>query len=428
MTEKQRIEYTQKLAIRGSVLGLDSMRKLMQRLGNPERNLSVIQIAGTNGKGSILAMLSAILKAAGYKVGTYSSPAVFEEREIIRINGKNISSKDYLLYHERMQEVTDAMEAAGEVVPTLFEVQTAMAFWYFQEKKVDYVILETGMGGRDDATNICEKNLAAVFATISLDHMAILGRTISEIASVKAGIMRKGCPVILGMQSAEGEAVLRSKAAQMECPLYENKPYSAKCYKTKTQFSYEQYRNLEVALLGRHQAGNAVTVLETVRALQDQGISITEKAIRQGLSEVFWPGRMEIISEKPLIILDGAHNEDAALRLKDALIELTGEKPLVFIMGMFKDKDCERVAEIMAPLAAQIITITTNNPSRAMASHDLAELVRKYNLNVTEAGSIEEAVEIAELLSGRICPIIAFGSLSYLGDIRKCFLAKRGNK
>lgn len=419
MTAKQREEYMTYLAKRGSVLGLESMRMLLFRLGNPEKKCRIVQIAGTNGKGSILAMLSTILKVAGYKVGTYSSPAVFEEREIIRIGGRNISEKDYCEYFGRMKEVTDAMEEEGLPCPTLFEVQTAIAYLYFAEKGVDLAIVETGLGGRDDATNVCENNLAAVFATISKDHMQILGDTLAKIAMVKAGIMKPSCPVVLGLQEKEVETVLKTEGKRLNCKLYESVPVpSGKIYKTKTVFDYRDYKKLELSLLGEHQIKNAITVLDTLAALEDQGYHVSEKQIRKGLLETCWPGRFEILCEKPLTILDGAHNEDAAIRLKQALIALTGKSPLVFVMGMLKDKEYDKVVKLLSPLGAQIVTLTPPNPLRALDAHLLAEEIRKYNPNVTEAGSIEEAAEIAKLLSGGICPIICFGSLSFLGRIR----------
>ncbi len=426
MTEKEKDEYLAYLAGKGSIMGLASIKCLLSYFGNPEKDQKVIQIAGTNGKGSILSMLSSVLREAGYKVGAFSSPAVFEEREIIKCGKRNIAASDYLTYLQKMRETTEQMEADGQPCPTLFEVQTAMAYLYFKEKAMDVVIMETGLGGAEDATNVCAKNLAAVFATISLDHIGILGDSIEKITAVKAGIMKAGCAAIAGQQAKAALAVLRRMAKETGTVLKEPEfvPENIKCYKNKTMFSYGNYKKLIIPLLGAHQVKNAIAVLDTVDVLNGQGFHITEKALRQGLENAVWPGRLEIIKEKPLVILDGAHNEDAAKQLKEALLTLTGKQPLILLMGMFRDKEYEKVVSIMAPLGAQIITVSLPNQQRTLPAHQLADCVRKLNPNVTEAESIEEAVEIAKLLSGGICPIVAFGSLSHLGKIRACFLQK----
>ena len=416
MTAKEFDDYIEELNSKGIVLGMDTITRLLDAMGNPQDELKFIHIAGTNGKGSILAFTSTILTKAGMVVGRYLSPVIFEYREKIQVNGRNISKKDMLEGMGYIKTITDQMKEQGQPLPTLFEVETALAFWYFAKKKCDLVVLETGLGGRDDATNIVSTTLIEAFARISRDHMAILGETLSEIAEIKAGIIKRRTIVITAEQDKEVEKVLGDITKDMESTLVKAKPASKYKPGLKVQtFDYEEYKKLKITLAGTWQVYNATVAIEIIKALRSIGYEISDDALYKGLEATCWPGRFNIIHEKPLIIMDGAHNEDASIRLRESVeTHLKGHK-LVFVVGVLKDKEYEKVLGNMLDLAEAVVTLTPPNNKRALPAIDLANAAKKYNSNVTCADSVEEAVEIASLLAGKNCDIIAFGSLSYLG-------------
>lgn len=430
MNYREALDYMEQIGQYGIVPGLDSIRELVGRLGDPQRELRFVHVAGTNGKGSVCAFLSSVLQQGGYRVGKYTSPAVLDWREEIQVNGRLITKAAVSRYVERIKDVCDGMAAEGLPHPTPFEVKTAMAFLYFRDKKCDIVVMETGMGGLLDATNIVEDTCVAVLASISGDHMGFLGKTLPEIAVQKAGIIKKGCRVVTAVQTPEVMEVIADRAADLGCPLTVADGKAAEHVRfglEKQRFDYGGLKKLEITLAGQYQIENAVTALEGLRALGSWRLEdrepesrkwefpVSEEKLRQGMAQARWPGRFDIVGRKPYFILDGAHNEDAARRLAQSVEFYFPGRRIIYIMGMLRDKEYEKVIGLTQGLADQIITVTPPANPRALSAYELAAAASKVHSKVTSADSLEEAVEMARLLADKEDVIIAFGSLSYLG-------------
>ena len=409
MNFKEAKEYIDSLNRFGSVLGLESIEALLGVLGNPEESLKVIHVAGTNGKGSTIAFMEAILMEAGYKVGKYTSPVVFEYLEKFQINGENISEEKFAGLSCRMKDALERLGIEKDIQPTIFEVETAMAFEYFKDEACDVVLLETGMGGDMDATNVCSKVLASVLVSISLDHMGFLGDSIEEIAYHKAGIIKDNCPVVVMNQCAEVLNVVEKCAKEHNSSMY-----------------IADATDLSVGLNGEWQKYNAGVAVKVMEVIGKQGYNISKENIEGGLSKAKWPGRFEKICDNPTIIIDGAHNPDAARRLRETLDKEYRDTKFVYIMGVLGDKDFAEVIKTMADRAEYIITITPPNP-RALEAIKLKEAVEVYNENVCCVDNIEEALKKALCKLGEIhnskgfendVAILAFGSLSYLSEFK----------
>lgn len=425
MTEKECLDFMDELKKSGIVPGLGSIKELCRRLGNPQDAFPCIHIAGTNGKGSVLAYLSTVYKTAGYRVGAFSSPAVFNPRETIRVDGKNMTKKAYTEGLEKIKEAVETIKADGLPAPTAFEAEVALAFLYFADKKCDIVMLEAGMGGREDATNLITRTLAAVLMPIGMDHMQFLGGTLDKIAYQKAGIIKKGCVAVSAVQQEEAAAEIRKEAEKQGCScIFATVPEKIKYGLKKQKFSYRDafgtlHKDMEITIPGVCQAENAAVAIEVVEALNRQNaFVVSEENLRRGLLETSWPGRFEVLREKPYFVIDGAHNEPAAKKLVQSVSAYFSNKRIIYIMGMLKDKEYEKVAEITYPYADQIITVTPPENKRALSAMDLAAAVSAYHPRVTTAGSVEEAVEMAYLLAGKEDVILCFGSLSFLGRVR----------
>ncbi len=360
----------------GSVMGLDTIKELLKRLGNPHLSIQkrVVHVAGTNGKGSTMAYIASVCMEAGYKVGKYNSPAVFDPLEIITVNNVNITEDEYAMCATEVQKQCDAMVADGLSHPTYFEIETAMAFWFLAQSDCDIYLIECGMGGRDDATNVLETNLLSVITSIGLDHTDFLGATIEEITANKEGIIKPGRPVV---RAGSGDTIteVNKELARKACQVL-----------IKEGYNLEDY-------------------------------------IETGLSKMKWPGRMEQIHTNPTVIIDGAHNPDAMTKLRNALDTTYGGQKKIFIVGVLADKDYEKEGEIIADRAEHIITVTPDN-KRALDGSVLAQKWHKYNSNITSAATIKEAVEKAfGLVSDNDDQIIvAFGSLSYLKDLKNVII------
>jgi len=420
MKYTEAVEYMESLSSYGIVPGLGNIINLCEKLGNPQKDLQFVHIAGTNGKGSVLSFVSTILKAAGYKVGRYVSPTIFEYRERIQVNNRSITKTALGEYVERMKLICEELVAEGKPHPTPFEVETAMAFTYFKEQGCDIVVMETGMGGRQDATNIIENTLVAVLVSISMDHMQFLGKDLTAIATEKAGIIKKGCHVVTTLQEPEVQLVIEKQATSCSATVTVAKAEDAKKIRfglEKQRFDYGQWKNLEITLAGKHQIANAVLAIEVVQALQQKGYTISEKALRTGLRETRWPGRFTVLSKKPYFVVDGAHNEDAAKKLADSIEFYFTNKRIIYIMGILRDKEYEKIINLTHGYADQILTVATPNQARTMSAYELATEVAKVHKNVTAVDSLEEAVEMAYLLAGKEDVIIAFGSLSFTGKL-----------
>lgn len=445
-------EYLKNVNKLGSILGLNTIKELLKRLGNPQNELKVVHIAGTNGKGSIMTFVQNILMESGYKVGRYCSPAVFNEREIIRINDEYISEEQSADLLTRIKEKCDSMYSEGLPHPTSFEIETAEALMFFKEQNCDIALIECGMGGETDATNVFEKVLCSVIATISLDHTQFLGSTIEEITKVKSGIIKENCPVVISKQTGEAENVIKQVCKQKNSELiipteqdFENVEIDGLTTKVTYKASNNKEYILNLQTLGTYQIKNAKTAVEVALVLdkaltektnicdesdKNNGIGMKnninnsgnaiEKNIKKGIEKTVWPGRMEVISKEPLIIIDGAHNPGAVLELRKTLDLYFTNKRITFIMGVLSDKDFSKEAEIIADRAERIITITPNN-SRGLDGHKLAETLVKYNHNVQVADSLKQAAEesIDTIKENRADMILAFGSLSYLGELKQ---------
>ena len=422
MNYREAMEYVESLQRYGCVPGLSSIRQLCMRLGNPQNKLKFVHIAGTNGKGSVLAYVSTILQEAGYKVGRYLSPTLTDYRERFQINGKMIPKAQFGGYLEQVKAAALQMESEGLPHPTQFEVDTAFSFLYFLDKKCDIVVLETGLGGLTDATNLIETTVCAVITSVSMDHMAVLGRSLEEIALQKAGIIKEHCMVVSCGQKEEVMRVIRQEAVRHGCELLiadVNRARNVRYGLKKQRFTYGDYGNLEITLAGQYQIANAVLAVEVVEALKTTGFSISKEALREGLFKTKWPGRFQVIGGKPLFVLDGAHNEDAAVMLAQSVKFYFFQKKLIYIMGILADKEYDMIIKIMAPYAEQIITVTPPHNPRALSGYELAQAVREYHPSVTVADSLQEAVEIACLLAEgeKDAVVAAFGSLSFLGEL-----------
>ena len=429
MNYDEAIEYIEECGKSGIVPGLDSIRELLRRLGNPQDKLRFIHIAGTNGKGSTLATLSSILRESKIKVGMYISPTICDYLERFRIGGRNLGRKDFCKYLEVVREAADSMTAEGMPAPTAFEVETALAFLAFLDKKADLVLLECGMGGLLDATNVIDSALISVFAHIDMDHEAFLGPDLKSIAENKAGIIKNGTCVVSTVQYDEVSEVIKAKAGAVGAECIILKACDIDRVKTSvkgTVFELE-HRKYKTALIGRHQAGNAATAIKVVEVLnslieaKDTRVSdlkhISEGAITRGLQNTVWPARLDILSKKPLIVIDGAHNIDAADRLKETVREVWPDKRIVLILGMFRDKAVDEVISILCKDVFMVLTVAAPGNSRALSSVELAERVGRVNERVSATDSVEEAVEIATLMSDEDTLILATGSLAYLGRV-----------
>lgn len=427
----------------GSVPGLENIQNLMKELGNVQDKLSVIHVAGTNGKGSTCAMLERILRQAGYCTGRYSSPAVFCAEEKYQINGVYINKEEFLSVLEKVAKACRRMTEKGMEHPTLFEVETAVAFVWFYQRKCQVVLLETGMGGALDATNIIRKPLCSVITTISMDHMAFLGNDIRRIAEEKAGIIKEGCPVITAFQQPEVYEVLQEKCAKRNSDLIiadagkiANIHYDA----NYLVFDWDNWRNLQLSLLGTYQTENAICAIKTIDQLNRKGFCIKDDAIRMALKDTSWPGRFEILHKAPLIVMDGAHNEDAAKKLRKTLEMGFTNRKIIYIIGVLADKEHEKMLACMLPLAEKVYTVTPDNP-RALSGEALCREAQAYHRNVQYAETIEAAVKkaMADTREMQIAEsqtdtarnvhqevqtpmILAFGSLSYLGELKHVVL------
>ena len=420
MTYKEARVYLDELSKYGSVLGLDTIRGLLRELGNPQDDLKFIHIAGTNGKGSVLAYTSMILSEAGYRIGRYVSPTVVSYLERIQADGEWIPEERFAYLTEKVRDAIARMEAAGEHSPTVFEAETAIAFLYFKEMDCDLVVLEAGLGGELDATNIVKNTACAVFASISLDHIGVIGNTLEEIAENKAGIIKPGCAVISAEQKKSVREVLRSRAESMGLEFAEagQAQVSSEDFRG-IRFSYKEFGDLYSPLAGKCQTVNAAAALETVRALRRMGYRISDGDVRRGIRKTVWSGRLTCVSEHPLLLLDGAHNEEAALRLRESMECYFPGRRLIFIMGVFRDKEYEKIADIMCPLASSVHTVSLPDRKRTLTAEELAQTVRRRCPHVRAEESVEKAVEEALAEAGSEDVVLAFGSLSYLGQVKE---------
>lgn len=431
MTYQKAMQWIEDTKKYGSVLGLDNMKALLEKMGNPQNKLQIIHIGGTNGKGSTASYISTILAAAGYKVGRYISPVVFEYRECIQIMKlqENEVVTDYITETEIVKQVEQIdlviqeLLTEGNMHPTTFEIETAMSFLYFLEKQCDIVILEVGMGGRLDATNVIENSLCSVLTSISMDHMQFLGNNLKMIAKEKAGILKEnGLAVCYDYQNNTITDTIHS-VAQEKSTTVKYADFSEIILEEHSLdgilFSYKNNHHIKLNLLGENQVKNAALAMEVIDCLNNSGKlsdKITQKQIYKGFEMTKWAGRFSVLSRQPLLIADGAHNEDAAKSLTKSLELYLPQQKCIFVIGIFADKEYEKVIKLTAPYAQTIIVITPEH-IRALPSEQLKKCAEQYCNNVIDGKNIKEGLEKAWQLSKNKIPIITFGSLSFVKDV-----------
>lgn len=419
----------------GMVLGLDRMEELLRRLGNPQDDLKVIHVAGTNGKGSVSKYLEEGLSACGYKMGLYTSPYIETFNERIRYDGADISDEDLEYYGQKVVSAAEAMVADGLDSPTEFEVVTAIAFLYFADRQADITILEVGLGGIGDSTNVVKSPLASVITSISYDHMAQLGSSLAEIAVNKAGIIKTGCPVIANVPQRDAAKIIARKAYAMGSRLYDISGIRA-AVSDETPFSqkvsmelYEKsYSDVEISMVGRHQAENLKTALATLEILRKSGaVKLDREALYEGLKRARQPGRFEVISEDPLVIIDGAHNEAGAQALQETMAQHFAGKKILLVAGILADKEIDSIVKFLTKITDHIIVTEPDNP-RKLAAEKLAEHVADFGVAAEAVPDVEAAVHRAKELADGYDVILFAGSLYLIGDVRRLWRNERGEE
>jgi dihydrofolate synthase/folylpolyglutamate synthase len=400
----------------GIKFGLSSTARLMAGLDNPQHHCRYLHIAGTNGKGSVAAMLSSILTLAGYEVGFYSSPHLIDFKERFRLKDRDIDDAEVLALINQVKRVVDPDE-----LPTFFEFVTAMALLYFAQKKADPVILETGMGGRLDATNIVSP-LLSIITNIAMDHREFLGNSIQAIAAEKAGIIKPGVPVITFVSQPTALIPIQAAALALKSPLYQG----GKDFKTRGQsqgqFRYQglkkTWTGLKTNLVGRHQYRNAAVALAAVELLQEKGFEIPETVMRQGMEQVRWPGRLEVVSTQPQVVLDGAHNPAAATTLAQALKRDLSYRRLILVLGIMADKDISGILRRLLPLA-DVVIFSRPRYERAATPETLKSLADNLSQEAQVIADLGEAIQKARSLAAADDLIVITGSLFTIGEARK---------
>ena len=431
-----------------SRLGLERIRELLERLGRPQDKLKFVHVAGSNGKGSVCAYLASILKAAGYRTGLFTSPYIERFEERIRVDGEMIGADDLCAVTLMVREQAEAMAQETGDHPTEFELMTAVALVHFARCGCDIAVLEVGLGGRLDSTNVIDAPEACVIVRIGLDHTALLGNTLAEIAGEKAGIIKDGCPVVSWPQEPEAMAVIERVAAEHGCQLH-TPDFSqlqegsimwpqedAALAAPSRAFSYGSFADLRTRLISSYQPQNAAVALETVEVLRAGGWHIPDEAVREGIELTTWPGRFEVVEggSSPdgfAVVVDGGHNPQGACALADSLAEaFPGRKP-VFIIGILEDKAYPEMLEAVLPLGSAFVCVTPDNP-RALPAHKLARAIRWTGQDMlgcsacvspVVARDFEDAVVRARELAGPDGLICAFGSLYSVGAIKEAVRA-----
>jgi dihydrofolate synthase / folylpolyglutamate synthase len=440
------IDYSLKRNFRNAAekFNLDRMHRFMQHLGNPQEDYQIIHVAGTKGKGSVSAMCASVLTAQGYRAGLYTSPHMVEFTERVQINGKEIEKNDLV-------EIVEILKPVAEKVPeiTTFELTTALAMVYFSQQEVDYAVIEVGLGGRLDATNIVNP-LLAVVTSISYDHVKILGDTLSEIASEKGGIIKPNTPVVIAPQKDEARLKLEKIAAERNAPLIQvgrDYLYAADSHSLEGQvflvwtpdeqpmvdeFIESGGRNvwspvrLRIPLLGFHQIENAATAYAALKTAEKFDVNITPQAYRQGFTQVDWPGRMEILRRHPPVVIDSAHNRYSALRLRQAMDDYFPGFPIILVFGASEDKDIEGMYQELLPRVKRVITTQSIHP-RAIDAGELVELAHRSGRSAQAIKPIEDAIKKALDEAGDESVVLVTGSVFVAAAARELYpLVKSG--
>ena len=398
--------------------GLERISALCEALGHPERDLKFVHVAGTNGKGSFCSMLESVLRAAGYKTGLYTSPYIKEFGERMRVSGENIPNDTLAEIMSYVRPIADAMEDR----PTEFELITAIAFEYFKREGCEIVVLEAGMGGRLDSTNVIRNPLLSVITGIALDHTAFLGDTVEKIAVEKAGIIKDGAPVLLGGEDTRVKNTIEPIALERGSKFNTVDYLKLKNHKSDlsgSHFDFGDHKDIRINLLGLYQPKNAAAVLSAVDILRLGGLEIPEDAVRAGLAAARWPARFEILSSEPLIIFDGAHNPEGITAAVESIKHYFGEKKVYLLSGVLSDKDYRYIAAKVAEVASRAFTMTPDNP-RALSAEEYAEILKENGVLATPYPDIRAAFTAAKSAARQDgVPLVCLGSLYTYVDISK---------
>ncbi|MGN0978467.1 MAG: bifunctional folylpolyglutamate synthase/dihydrofolate synthase [Faecousia sp.] len=426
MNATEAIEYIHSVCWKGSIPGLGRTQTLLAKMGNPEKKLKFVHIAGTNGKGSTAAMTASILRKAGYRTGLYTSPYIYRFHERMQVDGVEISDEDLAAITEYVRPLADSMAES----PTEFELVSCIAFEYFCRKQCDIVVLEVGMGGAMDSTNVIETPEVAVITNIGLDHTEYLGDTVEKIAQTKAGIFKENGHAVVYRGTPSVEAVFERVCAEKHVSLKKADFDSLKLESRSLEgqvFDCGGRQDLVLPLLGDHQLHNAAVVLAIADTLIEEGWHITEDNIRQGLQDVRWPGRFDIVSRDPLFIIDGGHNPQCIEALvKNIQDYLTGRR-VIALTGVLADKDYADMYKPVMPLVNKFVCITPPNP-RKLESAQLAAYLREAGADAQSCKSVAEGVDKAIALAGQDGVVLCFGSLYSIGAIRDALLELRNNQ
>jgi len=422
---REAMDYLENLTKFGFNFGLGRIEELLRRLGNPHTKIKAIHIGGTNGKGSTTAMLAAILKESDLRVGMFTSPHLHSYTERYRINGEQISQERIAEMISRLRPHLEDMVREGFEHPTEFEAGTAMAFLYFAEEKVDLLLLEVGLGGAIDSTNVITP-VVSVLTNIAMDHMDYLGNTIKEITTVKTGIIKPGVPVVTSARNTEALEIIEVDCLEKSSTLtvvgrqvnLKQKEFSTEGQRFSVFTPNHSYEDLTLPLLGRHQLTNAAGAVAVIEVLQQLGYSIPEEAVRKGLAKTNWPARLEIMRQNPTVLVDAAHNLDGVQSLKQALLDYFPGKKVILVLGMLGDKERSKVVAELTPLADSVVITKPNSP-RAGDWELLAYEARKFADKVVLIESITEAVDAAMAMAGEKDLVCITGSFYMVAEARE---------
>lgn len=418
MTYQEALDYIHSVNWRGSRPGLSRITELLSKLQNPEQSLRCIHVAGTNGKGSTSAMLTAVLLEAGYSLGTFTSPFIESFNERIMKDGLPIPDGDLCRLLSEVAPIAESMDDP----PTEFELITALGFLYFKETGCDVVVLEVGMGGRLDSTNVIENPYLSIITGVALDHMAVLGDTVELIAKEKAGIIKEGCPVLYGGDDPSVQAILEKEAKEKNAPFFVTDRRSLFVKRSDLNgsvFDYMGYRDLSISLSGLYQTRNAATVLTALSLLQKEGLTAPERAIREGLQKTVWRARFEVLLKDPLTIFDGSHNKEGITAAAESIARYFPDTKVLLLTGVMADKAYEEMAKVLSSYLGEVFTVTPDNP-RALDAVALAEVYRSVGVKANAFDSVKDGVRAA-LLRAREedKPIVALGSLYMYGEVKR---------
>ena len=420
MTVEQALDYIHSVCWKGMMPGLSRITALLEKMGNPHKTMKYVHIAGTNGKGSTASMTASILRKAGYCTGLYTSPYIYQFGERMQVNGEMISDEELVEITEYVKPLADSLEET----PTEFELTTAIGFEFFKRKGCDIVVLEVGLGGLLDATNVIPCPEVAVITNIGLDHTDILGNTLEEIAFNKAGIIKEGGHAVIYRGKPSVEAVFEKTCAEKQVKL---KKANFDGLKLKQHDLFEQvfdcgeYKDLHLPLLGDHQLHNAAVVLAVTETLMEKGWKITKENIYDGIRDVSWPGRFDIVSRDPLFIIDGGHNPQCLEALVKNIEDYLKDRRVIALTGVLADKDYGDMYRPVMPYIEQFVCVTPPNPRRLMAA-ELAAHLQNAGATATPCETVAEGVRKAMDLAGSDGVVLCFGSLYTIGDIRNALL------